>query len=303
MNIMTIGNFTTGWDGSICDEAHIANSLESIGHNIIRVPREAFSSPGTHVPIEQLDFVLLSQWDGYHPSTIELIKAQTLAPVVYWAFDYQRDGQEWHEHLIQGADLYLSKRFSDSKYPNWQWLAQDFAPNFLDRFPDQVEKDIDVLFTGSYIDYATERNETLKAINKKFDLTVCSITSWPEEFKNVQGPVMDDALPNLIARAKVVISIDAVIERGYWSDRNAQTMACGGYVLFRHAPMSESVFGPGVDYFYSIEDCLAKIERALADDSYRDFVSNIGYQQAHSLNRLMVDGRVYDLLTIVGGIL
>lgn len=308
MKILTIGNFTQGWDGSICDEEHIAQSLISFGHEVTRCQRESLGMTTFSIN-KPYDFVLIAQWDGFTEEQLDYIIEK---PLIYWAFDYQADGQEWHERLVKKADLYLSKRIADSKYPNWQWLSQDFAPGFLHPFDNPssslppTKKTIDVLFTGTYLPWATERNETLKAVDNSFMLQIHSVN--PEEwekagFRNVGGPVMDDALPQLIAKARVNISIDHTFERGYWSDRNAQIMCCGGYVLFKYVPLSETVFGPGIDYFYDTEDCLKKIQNASEDESYREFVAGVGYQLATYLNRLRVDGRVQDLLTIVGAVL
>lgn len=297
MNIFSIGNFGKGWDGSICDEEHIAAALERAGHEVIRQQRE--ERVYDHAGIK-FDFMLIAQWDNYAPDLLERMKASDGCPVVYWAFDYQADGQEWHERLAAQADLYLSKRIADSKYPNWQWLAQDFAPDFLDRI-EGVEKDIDVLFTGSYLPWATERNETIKTVNERFNLVVHSVNDWP--FLQRQNPIMDEGLPDIYARAKVVLSIDHTIERGYWSDRNAQAMCCGAYVLSRYVPLAETVFGAGVDFFYNVDDCLQKIEAALKNETHRKVVAGIGYQQATYLNRLKVDGRAYDLINVVKSIL
>lgn len=308
MRILSIGNFTTGWDNSICDEEHIAGALEALGHDVTRWQRENVDSDFVEMQVDMqsyFDFALIAQYGRYPEHLALLIKKVLRCPVVFWVYDFQEWGQDWCEQLIQESDLYLSKRITDSKYSNWQYLSQDFAPQFLDKAPE-VEKDIDVLFTGSYLDFATERNETLKAVDEKFNLTIHSVTpnEWKAQgFKNVQGPVMDDALPALIARAKINLSIDHTLEAGYWSDRSAQIMCCGGYVLFRYVPLSESVFGQGVDYFYNIGDCLTKIEKALNNEQNCRFVADLGYQQATWLNRLRVSGRAYDLITIVKSIL
>lgn len=290
MKILSIGNFTTGWDGSICDEEHVASALEFMGHGVIRCQRgEVNTNDGNN----DYDFTLVAQWDGYG-SLSWLPK-----PLVYWAFDYQRDGQEWHERLIEQADLYLSKRISDSKYPNWQWLSQDFAPTFLDKAPD-VEKDIDVLFTGTYLDYSEERNAILKAVDDKYNLVIHSVNpeAWQAQgFKNVNGPVMDEQLPGLIARAKINLSVDAVLERGYWSDRNAQIMACGGFVMYGHVPLSEARFGNKINYFHNIEECLENIEYFLKVDEDREFLAQQGYEYAR--DNLMVTSRVHDLIVLV----
>ena len=277
MRILSIGNFLNpSWDGSLPDEEHIARALEELGHEVVRCQREAFA-----YPTQGFDFTLIAQWDYYDPE----VYAKLPKPLVYWAFDHQAEGQEWHERLVAQADLYLSKRIADSKYPNWQWLSQDFAPAFLENAPE-VEKDIDVLFTGSYLPWATERNETIEAVGKEFSLVIHSVNQWPQ---GNEGPVMDDALPALYARAKVILSIDHTIEAGYWSDRNAQIMACGSRPLFRYVPLSEARFGDRVDYFYDIEDCLEKIR------NWDERPTNV--------DGLRVRDRVTDLLTIVRGTL
>lgn len=303
MKILIVGNFGVGWDGSICDEEHIASALEELGHEVIRWQRNDMNYAMANR--EAVDFTLIAQWDGY-PERFEFPR-----PLVYWAFDYQADGQEWHERLVRQADLYLSKRIADSKYLNWQWLSQDFAPGFLDKWHPGYEvdghtlgyeKDIDVLFTGSYLPWATERLETLKAVDEKFNLVIHSVNEWPG-FKDVRPPIMDEGLPALYARAKVILSIDHTIEAGYWSDRNAQIMACGRTPLFRYVPLSESTFHNHVLYFNNVEQCLNSIEGQLqhftdkswgilGDDSYRFAQEN-----------LKVTNRVQDLLTIVESML
>lgn len=300
IKILSIGNFGRGWDGSICDEEHIAGALEELGHEVTRVQR---GDGWDIIPDAKYDFTLVAQFDRYDYDFSLMPK-----PLVYWAFDYQADGQEWHERLVAEVDLYLSKRIADSKYPNWQWLSQDFAPKFLDKTPAALEKDIDVLFTGSYLPWATERNDTLKAVDEKFNLVIHSVNSW-EGFKDVRTPIMDGGLPELYARAKVILSIDHTIEAGYWSDRNAQIMACGQRPLFRYVPLSESTFRDYVDYFYDIDGCLKWIADSLAHQTNQDtdtahyFADTRGESYEFAQANLMVQHRVQDLLTIVRGIL
>lgn len=303
MRIVSIGNFSYGWDGSLCDEEHIAKALEEWGHEVFRHQREGTVYPSP----ADIDFVLISQWDGYSPTLIEGLRKLYAAPIVYWAFDYQADGQEWHERLARQSDLYLSKRLADGHtYPNWQWLAQDFAPMFLDKVEGRAfTKDIDILFTGTYLDWATERNATLKAVDEKYNLVIHSVNpeAWKAAgFKNVNGPVMDDALPELISRAKINLSIDHTLEAGYWSDRNAQIMCCGGFVLFRYVPLSTAVFHGNIGYFYDIQTCLDSIEYWLAAEEDRENLgAGFGYEFAHQ--NLTVKERVSDLLNIVQEVL
>lgn len=295
MRILSIGNFSNAsWDGSQPDEEHIARALEELGHEVFRWQRESVAAGDR--PYEEYDFTLIAQWDGYGDTNL----IDLPHPLVYWAFDYQDDGQEWHEKLITEADLYLSKPFSDSKYPNWRWLSQDFAPSFLSK--TFGEKDIDVLFTGSWVPWESgqERVRYLKAIDERFSLQINSVTpdQWKAEgFKNVQGPVMDRSLPDLIARAKVNFSMDHVHVPGYWSDRNAQIMACGGLVLFKYVPFSEQTFKNNISYFNTLEQCLDGIEYFLECEEDRETLAEEGYHYAQ--DNLLVHDRVAGLLTIV----
>lgn len=287
MKILSIGNFTTGWDGSICDEEHIASALEKLGHEVIRQQRET----GWDEPLPDVDFVLVAQWDGYPKDAFDYP-----IPVIYWAFDYQAEGQEWHERLIEHADLYLSKRLADSKYPNWQWCSQDFAPSFLTKAPE-IQQDIDILFTGSYLPWATERNEIMDLVASEYKLVIHSVNEWPQ---GNEGPVMDDALPELYARAKIVLSVDHTYEAGYWSDRNSQAIACGAFVLFRHVPLSEAIFRSNVAYFWGKDDVLGAIDYWLDRDEDRGVVASEAY---HMSEYYKVESRVNDMLNIVKGIL
>lgn len=315
MKILSIGNFTYGWDGSICDEEHIAGALEAEGHEVTRVQREEhadFLRKYAHEGADtDFDFLLLAQWEGYDVDAIDIFRLGTdlldrhkKCLIVYWAFDYQADGQVWHEKLIRASHLYLSKRIEDRKYDNWQWLCQDFAPSFLDKYPGDADEEIDVLFTGTYLPWADERNQTLKAIDENYDLHIYSLNpaDWMSAgFKKVSGPVMDERLPQLIARSRLSISIDHTLEAGYWSDRNAQIMCCGGLVLFRYIACSTQVFGDYVEYFYDTDSCLKLIHEYLMDSSKRHIKANRGYEFAQA--NLTVQNRVKDLLTIVGAYL
>jgi len=310
MNVVFTGNFLNrGWDGSITDENHISDALEELGHTVFKIQREDHSVlPDFDYVEKPISFVLISQYDQYPVDWVPRLREQYRCPVVLWSFDFQEWGQEWHERLIGQSDLYLSKRIADSKYPNWRWLSQDFAPEFLDKpvlhsaSGPFYKQDIDVLFTGSYLPWATERNETLKAVDDKFNLVIHSVNGWPG-FKDVRPPIMDEKLPELYARAKVILSIDHTIEAGYWSDRNAQIMACGAVPLFRYVPLSEVRFQGYVNYFVGIEDCIKQIDYLLHEDKSLPRYVRAEASYKYAKENLMVNTRVGDLLTIVGSVL
>jgi len=288
--ILFLGNFTgKAWDGSMTDENHIADALESLGHKVYRVQREAWKI--TDIP--EVDFTLVAKWQSYGDIS-SLPK-----PILYWCFDYMHD-EEWHLNLIENATLFLGKEISKkASYEQlgtpFHWLPQDFTPESMDKFPNRIKKEYDVIFTGSYIPHAEFRNKLLKAIDKKFDLHIFSANSqdW-KGFKNVHPAVLDDKYPELIAKTKINISCDWMIDTGYWSDRMAQIMACGGFVLNKYIPMQEVNYKDYPVYFNTIEDCLNKIKYYLKHD--RDKIALRGYEYAQK--NLKVSNRVKDLITI-----
>lgn len=293
MKILSVGNFGNSWDGSVCDEENIAKALEGLGHTVVRLQREYIPDQADY---DDFDFTLLAQWHSY-PETFNFPR-----PIVYWAFDFQKDDQAWHQRLISQADLYLSHMLTDVKYPNWQWFAQDFAPDFLVGKNELADKTMDVLFTGSYLDWGKERIGLLRAVNEEFDLTIRSFTpgSWENEgFKKVYGPVMDQGLKNLYPSAKINLSIDLNIEPGYWSDRNAQIMCCGGFVLYKYVPLSSTVFHDNVAYFSTISDCLEQISYYLEHEDEREAIADKGCKYASEY--LTATAKAKELVIAVAG--
>ena len=267
-------------------------------------------SPGALI---DADMTLISQWDGYPQHVCEIIKRKTKKPVVYFAFDFHQNKPAWHWEMARECDLFLSPEIHHrdeylKQGVNFHWMPQAFSPEFLDRSEigvwdgdkAKIIKEYDVLFTGSYVDYGTFRIELLKEIDKKFNLHVCSVTQqqWIDAgLKDVNPPEVDNALPELIAKAKINISVDLNQRYGTWSDRNAQIMCCGGFVLFKYTPYSEVVFKDKIAYFNSIEDCLNKIDYYLEHEEERNKIANDGYEYAQS--NLKAKSKAKELLIVL----
>lgn len=309
MKILMIGNFGTSWDGSICDEKNITDQLINMGHDVYPLQREEtqkndwdrFADP-------DMELILIAQWANYPAEMVDHFKRVCPnATVTYWAFDYQwHDQGAWHFNLAQKADIFLSKELAHreaylEKGANFHWLPQDFAPAFLAEEPvEEVEQDIDVLFTGSHLTIARERFALLEAVDKRFNLVIHSVT--PDQFKSdgykdVRGPVMDHELRKLIPRAKIHLSVDIFQSEGYWSDRNAQIMALGGFVLFKYVPMAEHTFKDYVAYYHTVPEALDQIQWFLSQSTERKLRAAKGCEFARE--NLMVRERCADMLELV----
>jgi len=238
-----------------------------------------------------VDVTIISQWEGYPAHVCEGIRQKNGKPVVYWAFDFHQNKPDWHLEMAKEADLFLSPEIHhraeyEEMGANFHWMLQEFSPEFLDRVDsEEFIKKCDVLFTGSYVDYGTFRTDVLKEIDKNFDLRVFSMTQDPwklQGLKNVHPPAVDHELPELIAQAKINISVDLNQKFGTWSDRNSQIMCCGGFVLFKYIPYSEMVFGDKITYFKDIDDCIKKIDYYLKNDKEREKIADEGYKYAQA---------------------
>lgn len=299
MKILIIGNFNNpSWDGSIPDEKHIAVALRNLGHDVCEWQREDINN---YPEPQTFDFILISQWSGYPKNFAKNTKEFYRSPVIYWAFDYQfASHEDWHFEMAKEADMFLSPEMGhQDEYRkmgvNFRWFPQSFAPDFLDRV--KTEKIYDVTFTGS-LSGSQRRYEVLKAVNDNFDLHV--FTTTPQAFngfKNIHSAVLDYDLPELVAQSKINLSVDSFHVEGSWSDRNAQIMACGGFVLFKYVPFSENMFHDYVEYFNTTDECLEKIKYYLEHDKERELIANRAFNYAQE--RLTATGRVKDLLTLI----
>jgi hypothetical protein len=305
-NIGFLGNFTTSWDTSVAFERYIAESFDSIGHKVHRVQRESWRD---NLP-DDVDFILIAQWNGYGDDIVEVLKAKYNKPIIYWAFDYHYVTlEQWHIDLAAKADLFLSKEmahreFYKSKGAKFHWFCEDFAPDFYEMATEQFtsDKEYDVVFMGSHLPWAKERTDLIKAIDKQFKLDVFTYTvdGWKGEgIKNIHPIVYDQDLPDLISKTKINIAIDHTISEGYWSDRVARIMCLGGFVLNRYVPLQEHIFKDYPVYFHSILDCLNKIEYYLSTNNFPDPIRN--YTFAHE--NLRAVNRVKELITIYENLL
>lgn len=292
MKIMIIGNFGISWDGSICDEKHIADALKNLGHEVIEMQREDVSE-GLHMTYKAFDFILIAQWNSYPEHICKTLREEHDCPIIYWAFDYQFESHEdWHFEMAKEADLFLSPELEHKQEyldmgVNFYWFPQSFAPDFLERIRGNHFKEYDVVFTGSLNPNNKRRYDLLKAVDEKFDLHI--FTTTPDDsFKNVHPAVLDYDLPYLIAKTKINLSIDSFHIEGSWSDRNAQILACGGFVLFKYIPQSENFFHDWVEYFHTTEECLEKIDYFLKNP-----------KKTKVIDSLKVTPRVKGLLEVI----
>lgn len=305
-SVLMIGNFEKSWDGSVCDELHIALAFQKFKWEVTLLPREETDI----LPDAKPSFVLIAQWNGYSEDMVDRLRMKYNCPIVYWAFDYQWDSnEEWHFRLAKEVDLFLSKEMDhkqdyEKMGANFHWFSQDFAPEFLDIYKeDDVDKIYEVIFTGTYLPQAEFRNAFLKEVDNNFDLHIFSVTeqAWKDAgFRNVYPAVVDHGLPELYAKSDICLSVDWKQADGYWSDRMAQILCCGGFVINKYVSGQENLY-PFATYFDSIEDGIRLIDLMLMpeSDQYKHEYRVLGHM--HAQNSLKVVTKVRALIHMLNG--
>src|SRR6266481_1817852 len=151
MKIGLVGNFQQSPSGEIADEVHIARSMEELGHEVYKIPRD-----------EWREYVIEnSPKDKYKvPEDIQM--------------DIVIFGIEWHKKMAQQADLYLSGELgrvsefhkNDIRFYYFQFDSVDGSVPYV-----FTQTRLDVVYLGS-CDNQNGRVDLLKAINKEIPVIV-----------------------------------------------------------------------------------------------------------------------------------
>ena len=310
MRVGFIGNYQSGYVGEISDESHLAREIESLGHEIYRIPRDEWreyviegfpQNKYKNVPeIDQLDIIIFAKWNGFYDGSF-IIKAREKykCPCFLWVWDFMQ-GEAWHMEMARAADLYLGNDVYSGFYKNFTnayYFPFDVSDKNYDRLPI-IEKLYDVSFFGSWIPQGN-RQEWLKEINKVYPITVFTWNpkGWPEEFKGVRMPVYGDDFAYRVAQSKICLGFSVDPHTwGYWSNRVGKILTVGGFLLYQYAPGMELFLRDGVAYFSSPQEAVEKIRYYLFNDEKRQDIADIGYEIGRT--RFTSKGRIEDLMIL-----
>jgi hypothetical protein len=283
MKILFIGNYQQGPGGEAADETHLARELETIGHEVYKVPRDEWREyvledcPQNKYKVPEgikYDIALIAKWHHFTGRHVRAIKQLYGCPVFFWTWDHMVDGgaPEWHLDMAQSADLYLSGELGSASY--YRQRAVNFYYFQFDVCDDQYypmplfkpeEKKYDVVFLGSCTNQ-NRRLDILKAINERVKIKVFGYDyeEWIKQGFDASPAVYGEAFNRVIAQSKIVLGTSACVDNfGYWSNRVGKVLYAGGFLLQWYTPGMELFLADCVEYFSTSEEAVNKIQHYL----------------------------------------
>jgi len=321
----------------VADECNIRDAIIKQGHEVIDYNKFDLDKVFEDKP--KVDVTITFKGDEFTPETIEkLRKLNPGKPIYYIQHDLMENNsssQEWDQrnpalydtsaHLIhaQNVDGYFSKetawrRQYEDAGVNFIYWPEDACPMFYEHKEETMAGELyehrckildltrdwyPVIFTGTWMDIGIDRPIWMKPIRDALDLTIFSMNpdAWVERGYVAQSGMWDDNYPYLISKAKVNLGLDWRFDvEGYWSDRDAQIMGAGGFVLTRYVLGKEFHYGPdgeNVVYYTDQKDCIEKANYYLEHEEEREEIARRGYE--YVTKYMDFDYRVRQLLTIM----
>lgn len=294
MRIAYLGNARVPWT----TENHVASSLEELGHEVIKLQEgevRAVEVAGL-VTDHGADLFLWTQTYNLaeaggtreeRAGMLDALKANGVPTVAfhldrYWGLS--REHQIFEEPWFQNCDFVFSadggnqERFQEAGV-NHYWLKPAvYGPECVQGEPKGRYK-ADVAFVGSSRTYHPEwpwRQELIAMLQEEYGRR---FRLWPQG-RSVRGSNLSD----LYASTKVVVgdSCFAGQCRDYWSDRVAETLGRGGFLLFPRVDGLEADFIDGEHLvLYEAGDAAglkALIDRWLRDPEGRDRIRLAGHE-------------------------
>lgn len=296
--IAYVGNFSQPF----CTEVHIANTLERLGHQVIRLQEDK-----TDNPVVDCDLFLFTRTWGNTVTLDHLAQYEA------------KDIPTASYHL----DLYVGLQREDGLDDDPFWRTKfvftpDGDPNSAKVFKKKginhyymkpgvdkaecsisdVPKTKDLIFVGSK-SYHAEWPYRPKLITWLRDVYGERFEHWGHDGL---GTIRNEPLNQLYASTKVVVG-DSLCLPGhtyYWSDRVYETLGRGGFLIHPYIKGLEEEFIDGqhlVFYEYgNFEELKAKIDWFLAHPFERETIRQAGHLQVK--NNCTYDERLSKMMSI-----
>ena len=312
MIINFVGSFTIGERGEVADEIHLALEMESLGHTVRKIPRDAwreyviekFPKNKYDVPEDlKADINIICKWHHFYDgSFVQALRNLSNAPVFYWVWDYMQ-GEDWHMAMAKEADLYLGNDVFSGQYKDFEnayYFPFDCADEGIDRVGEGRGEVYDVSFFGSYLPQG-ERIPWLSIINSQHKIKIFSVDhgNWKDAGFDAEPAVWGEEFAQKVANSKICLGFNVNDHCwGYWSNRVGKTLCVGGLLLQRYVPGMELFVRGGAEYFSSPQEAVSKIKVFLADKELRNLIRQEGYRIGR--DRFTSRARVEELHDLIG---
>lgn len=297
--IAYVGNFTQPF----CTEVHIANTLERLGHSVIRLQEDK-----TDNPVVDCDLFLFTRTWGNTVTLDHLAQYKDKGiPTASYHLDLYV-GLQREEGLDEDPFWRTEYVFTPDGDPHSEevFKAKGINHHYMKPGVDKAECYIadaplsrDVIFVGSKI-YHPEWNYRPQLISWLRD-NYPTFEHWGHDGL---GTVRNDPLNQLYASTRVVVGDSLCLKDHtyYWSDRVYETLGRGGFLIHPYIKGLEEEFTNGVHlafYDYGNFDQLKeKIDYYLKNDEEREKIRRTGHDFVK--NNCTYDERLSRMLEVVG---
>lgn len=183
-----------------------------------------------------------------------------------------------------------------------------FEPAILEMLPDVPERDINVSFVGAVTADHQQRIALLEAVARVYDLKLWgsrpdTLAASSPLHRCYQSEVWGADMYRVLQRSRITLNshIDlAGNEAG--NVRLFESTGVGTFLLTDFKDNLHTLFEPEreVAVWHSIDDCLAKIERYLRDDSGRAAIAGAG--QAKTISTHTYRNRAHEILRLAASL-
>lgn len=267
MRIVYVGNFGP----SFSTESHVALSLESLGHEVIRLQENEvdWSTLAEQTERAGADFWLHTHTHGYadesthdaQQANLDALREAGIPSVAYhldkwWGLEREH---QVYEPFFRCDIVCTADGGHDDDWArigvNHVWMPPAVVHTEVGRgTPLPRDSRRDVGFVGSWREYghAAVWPWRFELVSNVWNRYGSRFRSYPRNGQAIRGQALND----LYASLKVVLG-DSCLAGGathYWSDRVPETIGRGGFLLHPDVPGLPEAFPTGVPITYTVGD-------------------------------------------------
>lgn len=215
-------------------------------------------------------------------------------------------GEDWPVYDLMMSQLSTTVNFFRNLGVRAEVNHLAFEPAILDALPAAPEADIDVSFVGTVSADHWQRIALLEAVAERYDLKLFgsrpqALAASSPLHRCFQGEVWGADMYQVLRRSRVTLNshID-LAGREAGNMRLFEATGVGAFLLTDFKDNLHTLFEPDreVAVWRSPDDCLAAIERALADDNNRADIAQAG--QARTMAQHTYHHRTQEILGFAG---